>query len=87
MAYSRWIFSRWYTFWAAGHKESYDDAIFCICRFDGDINFTAKELREDLDKCINKVRKEEINVTLEELKELEGYVKEFLLDVEKEFKE
>lgn len=88
MAYSRWMFSRWYTFWAAGQNKNddYGNATFCICRFDGDITFTAKELRDDINKCMNKVRKEEVNVTLNEIKELEGYVREFLFDVEQEFK-
>ena len=51
MSYSRWGQSRWYTFWCVQNEktENRDTAIFEICSV---INFTAKELRHDMDKCV-----------------------------------
>ena len=87
MSYSRWITSRWYTYWTSIlEEENYDTATFCICRFEKSLYFTAKEIREDIGKCISEVKKEETNATDEELEELKNYMIEFLIDVETEYK-
>lgn len=57
MSYSRWGgrgSGNWYTYWMCQDKktENRDTAIFYIC---GLVSFTAKELRDDMDKCMNRV--------------------------------
>lgn len=82
MSYSRWSHSEWYTFWHVhprGKVETRDNAIFDIC---GLMTFTAKELREDLEACLEKVHEKQPNGNIEELK---LYIKRFLEDVEEEF--
>jgi uncharacterized UPF0160 family protein len=83
MSYSRWLNSVWYTFWMVQDKETenYDTAIFEICGVTG---FTSKELRTNVQKCLNKVRKK-VDATEEEILELKSYMNEFLEDVEKEY--
>lgn len=56
MSYSRWSYSYWYTFHAGGHggePENRDNAIFEICTV---TEFTAKELRDNLNGCLKKVQ-------------------------------
>lgn len=89
MSYSRWG-SRgsgfWYTYWCVppdGVKETKDNAIFVICTV---TQFTAKELRENMDICIQKVAILVSDLECSSLPELRIYMKEFLIDVnEKEF--
>lgn len=85
MSYSRWINSYWYTFWKYSKDESYDTATFCICRFDGDINFTAKQLRKQFEKCIDTIKMKERKASEEEIDEVAGYMSKFLKDVEEEY--
>lgn len=83
MSYSRWG-SRgsgyWYTYWLCqpDETENRDTAIFCIF---GVVTFTAKQLRENLNDCINKVKKTEDG----DAEELKIYIKEFLVDVDVEY--
>jgi len=85
MSYSRWGNSCWYTFWAASYAvvETRDNALFEIC---GSTAFTAKELRENLQSCLDKV-KVLTGCNEEELKELTCYIERFLNDVDKEYPE
>jgi len=54
MSYSRWHNSYWYTFWQYQEEpEDRDTAIFSICCV---VSFTAKELRDDIDACIEIVK-------------------------------
>jgi len=84
MSYSRWG-SRgsgyWYTYWHCPNDETEnrDTAIFAVC---GVKEFTAKELRDDLDSCMDKIKKLEPNGDTEELKK---YAKEFLSDVDEDY--
>jgi len=84
MSYSRWG-SRgsgyWYTYWHCPNDETEnrDTAIFAVC---GVKEFTAKELRDDLDSCMDKIKKLEPNGDTEELK---IYAKEFLSDVDEDY--
>lgn len=79
MSYSRWSHSRWYTFWHVQDSatENRDTAIFSVC---GEESFTAKELREDADACIDKCE----SCTEEEREELRQYMERFLADVNEE---
>jgi len=90
MSYSRWGSSQWYTYWCTageGVKENRDNAIFEICMVK---SFTAKQLREGMDKCISEVKYiEDKNrnhcVSDKGLEELRGYMLDFLEDVNKEY--
>ena len=86
MSYSRWSNSRWYTFWSVqppGIKETRDNAIFEIC---GLTRFSAKELRENLDNCINQVKLADCEATIAEIDELKRYIADFLRDVNAAYK-
>jgi len=85
MSYSRWSNSYWYTFWLAQEEENYDTAVFSICRFDGYINFSSKQLREHFEKCIDTIKMKERKASEEELNEVAGYMRNFLKDVEEEY--
>lgn len=89
MAYSRWSTSVWYTFWHVGYgeEETADTAIFTIC---GVGNFTAKQIRDDISKCICDVqwltREDRHNQpTKDQLIELEGYMVQFLQSVDRKY--
>ncbi len=81
MAYSRWGGSCWHTFWCvhpSGEKETSDNALFEIC---GLCQFTAKELRDDIETCLNTVRDIASYADNEKIDELRTYIAEFLEDV------
>lgn len=89
MSYSRWG-SRgsgyWYTYWCCqiGEiEETRDNAIFEVCLV---CSFTAKEMREDIDKCLQIVKEKEPKASLEQLTELHVYMDEFIEDVDQEYK-
>ena len=89
MSYSRWGSSSvWYTYWCAGGPidgdENRDEQLFDICSV---TMFTYKDLKDDIDGCIDKVREihDGKKVTPEEYKELKGYMESFMADVEREF--
>ena len=96
MSYSRWSNSTWYTYWHCGEEKDrhvMDKQLFDVC---GVMMFTYKELAEDLDGCIARLKHHIENhdkearenmfcmdsVTDEELEELKGYMKEFMEDVQ-----
>ena len=81
MSYSRWGgrgSGNWYTFWHSqdDETENRDTAIFCICCV---YNFTAKDIRDDIDKCLDIVKGKDPDGDLNELKR---YMLEFLKDVD-----
>lgn len=84
MSYSRWGNSTWYTFWMVQNPrtENGDTAIFCIC---GVCTFTAKELRNNMRKCIDTLRDKNKEYTVEELNELKVYIFRFLNDVNNDY--
>jgi hypothetical protein len=88
MSYSRWG-SRdsgyWYTYWcvqAPGVKETKDNALFTVFEI---CSFTAKQLRNDMEKCIDNVAIKDRVAKKEFLQELKIYMNEFLRDVEKKY--
>lgn len=86
MSYSRWSNSTWYTFWCAPlnkNKLIKDLQIFEVCSV---MSFTYKELKESIDKCVDKIREISLDVYSEdEYNELKQYMKEFISDVDEEF--
>lgn len=91
MAYSRWLGSRWYTFWACQDDatENRDTAIFEICT---SLSFLAREIRADIEACLDRAVATEregsgCSVSDEERTELKSYILEFLADVDKAYPE
>lgn len=89
MGYSRWGergSGHWYAFWTIyppNEKETRDNAIFEIHNV---ATFSAKELREDLIKCMELVTLSEKDTTTKrEFEELRGYMIDFLHDVDEEY--
>ncbi len=84
MSYSRWGDSTWYTYWEVQFNndvETRDSAKFTIC---GVVTFTAKEMRDDLERCIDIV-KSETESSISEIRELKSYMLGFLEDVDIEY--
>lgn len=79
MSYSRWTYSRWYTFWKITESKYVDNQMFCICSV---TDFVYKKLKEDLDACIKEVAQIDPEATPEELNELKNYMKKFIKEVE-----
>jgi hypothetical protein len=87
MSYSRWGgrgSGHWYTFWCVQDEETEnrDTAVFAICAV---LNFTAKELREDMTKCMNEASQKDDSDG--DLKELQTYAEEFLKEVDEDYPE
>ena len=83
MAYSRWSNSRWYTYWRASGGRTRDTQLFDICSIK---IFSYKELRTNLEQCLQKVQELVPDTTKEEIQELEEYIQCFLNDIESEKK-
>ena len=83
MSYSRWLgrgSGHWYTYWCASDGvEDRDNAIFSICSV---TDFTASQLRVDMDGCMKAVRELD---KVGDIDELRGYAMEFLVDVDEEY--
>lgn len=91
MSYSRWGSSFWYTYPSVSldcAPDNRDTAVFCIC---GIIDFTAKGIRDDIDGCVNLANSvfadmpSQDRPTFQQLKELRGYMKQFLAEVDERF--
>ena len=87
MSYSRWGSrgsGHWYTYWFAQDDEieTRDNALFDIC---GVVMFTAKDLRNDVEACLNIVAKKDLLADKDKLDELRIYISEFLEDVDKTY--
>lgn len=86
MAYSRWGESYWYTYWCVRllpGPEDRDNARFDIC---GIRSWTAKELRDDLESCIEQTVASCSKCTTQplesEIDDLREFVREFLEEVD-----
>jgi|WetSurMetagenome_2_1015567.scaffolds.fasta_scaffold772176_2 hypothetical protein len=51
MSFSRWSNSLWYTYWESTSSLKRDEQTFTIC---GVVSFTYKELKENLEVCLEK---------------------------------
>ena len=90
MSYSRWSNSVWYTYDSSSLDNNIrDDQCFTICTV---ASFTYKELKEDMEKCLNVAchkqcltdngYDESLKPTPEEREELNGYMLRFIKYVE-----
>jgi len=89
MSYSRWSNSKWYTYWCVAPErtiEDRDNAIFSIC---STMDFSAKQIREDINDCLalvaNYANSEYGELTSEHIDELGGYMVDFLIEVDLEY--
>jgi len=89
MSYSRYINSRFYTYWCDnGGEDVRDNQVLDV---DCEHRFTYPELKADIEKCLdvaNTPTDNKLNagwgVPLEDLrKELKGYMERFIYDMEK----
>jgi hypothetical protein len=88
--YSTWIESKWFAYWKYNDKERVDGQEFCILEL---INFTFKQLDENINKCIAKAKElyyKKSGVTepihKDEIKNLKKSMKSFMDDVINQFK-
>jgi len=57
MSYSRWSNSIWYTFWSASSPvDNMDEQQFEICDFCRSMTFTYKDLKTNINDCLEKVK-------------------------------
>lgn len=79
MAYSRWLTSRWYTFWLITDGYHKDEQYFEIC----DVKvFSYPELKKDIEECLSIIRSLDSKATEKQIQELKGYMKAFIWDIE-----
>jgi hypothetical protein len=78
MAYSRFSYSHWYTYWFAGDGRTRDTQLFDICTVK---TFTYQELTTDIENCLEKIRELDPKATDLEILELKTYMREFIDDI------
>lgn len=94
MSYSRWGSSFWYTYWCSTGAKYQEDEILEICSV---MSFTFEELK-NIKKCVNQIElfynvkgvgteDKGTKPTKEEIKELKGYMLDFVEDVKARYKE
>lgn len=83
MAYSRWSYSHWYTYWSI---DSPDEKIMQNLVIEGEhcFVFTYGQLKNNFDTCIAEISSKE-DVASEVIEELKLYIYRFLYDVDAEF--
>ena len=85
MSYSRWGSrgsGHWHTYWhvhPSDEVETIDNALFGVCEV---AIFKAKDLRDDIDSCLEVVAKKDECEDKDKLEELKMYMLEFLADVD-----
>ena len=82
MAYSRWIDSKFYTYWA-GQANSKEDEVFVV-HYDLETyrSFTYTECKQMMDDTLRIKGKMNFIDNDEEAKEIQGYIKQFIEDVD-----
>ena len=58
MSYSRWGSSFWYTYWSASGGTNKEEKIFEICDVSRNMRFSYREIKKDMQSCLDKVRSE-----------------------------
>ena len=77
MSYSRWLFSRWYTYWSTLSGDKMEDQVFMVCNV---ADFTYEQLTADIEKCLD-----ECEAAGKEREELRGYMQDFIEDVKMDY--
>ena len=84
MSYSRWINSSFYTYWCSSKVyDKHDELFACHTSLEGQYMFTYTECKEFIEEPFELVsRIKDISLTSEEVKEIIGYMSEFVSDVD-----
>ena len=85
MAYSRWINSQFYTYWA-GQANSKKDEVFVV-HYDLETyrSFTYTECKQMMDDTLRIKGKMNFIDNDEEAKEIQGYIKQFIESVDQRY--
>ena len=94
MSYSRWSNSIWYTFWSCNGPDTdlKDDQTFEICDFGASSLFTYKQLKENIEQCLDEAietatKNNEKEISKNDRDELKVYMNRFIEDIEEEYSE
>ena len=86
MSYSRWLNSSFYTYWCSSNAKRKEEEIFnCHMDLDAQISITYEECIRIVDSLVlikGKVNQIKDDV---EAQELQGYIKEFITDVDSKY--
>ena len=84
VSYSRWINSSFYTYWCSSKVyDKHDELFACHTSLEGQYMFTYTECKEFINEPFELVsRIKDISLTDEEVKEIVGYMSEFVSDVD-----
>jgi len=87
MAYSRWVTSRWYTYWLASNARTRLEQVFVV---DGVSSVSYGEMLKNFDATLDKIvaNADAVHVagtTVKEKTELARYMRAFMTDVERQF--
>ena len=87
MSYSRWISSQFYTYWCSSKVYDFKDELFaCHTSIEGQYMFTYSECKQFIEEPFELVcRIKDVKITDDDVKELTGYMKEFVNDVDLEY--
>lgn len=84
MSYSRWINSQFYTYWCSSKVyDKHDELFACHVSLDGQHMFTYTECKEFIEEPFTLVsRIKDVSLTDDDVRELTGYMSEFISDVD-----
>ena len=84
MSYSRWINSQFYTYWCSSKVyDKHDELFACHATLDGQHMFTYTECKEFIEEPFKLVsRIKDVSLTDNDVKEIIGYMSEFISDVD-----
>ena len=84
MSYSRWINSQFYTYWCSSKVyDKHDELFACHASLDGQHMFTYTECKEFIEEPFTLVsRIKDVSLTDDDVRELTGYMSEFISDVD-----
>ena len=84
MSYSRYVSSIWYTYWLCQAKET-ENRQTVLFMISGVAAFTAQQLRDNIERCLNVAMKHNLSGRDGDKEELRTYMLEFLTDVDKAY--
>ena len=83
MSYSRWINSHFYTYWCSSKVYDKHDELFACTSLEGQYMFTYTECKEFIEEPFTLVsRIKDVSLTDDDVRELTGYMSEFISDVD-----
>jgi hypothetical protein len=83
MAYSRWVTSRWYTYWLASDARTRIEQVFVV---GGVASVSYGEMLKNFDATLDKIVASAFATsTVKEKTELAQYMRAFMTDVERQF--